>query len=106
MDKTPKKTRVNISIDQELHKKMQFYSKKMGINWSQMIEQSVWPLIALFDKVFAEIEKSGEKDITKIKMMFQKLIHNLTGQAYEAYSSIEKDLEEKEEKISTKAKSL
>lgn len=98
MVKKPKKVRVNFTLDEALYKKMQFYSDKIGLNWSHMIEQSVVPLIVAFDDIFKQIEASGESDVTKIRMLFQKLIFEVTGQAYKAYDAIEKDLEEKQEK--------
>lgn len=94
MSKKPKKVRVNFTLDEELYKKMQFYGDKIGVNWSYMIEQSVTPLIVAFDTIFKQIEESGESDSTKIRMLFQKLIFEVTGQAYKAYDAIEKDLDE------------
>ena len=87
------KKRVNISIDKELYSRMQFYNKKFGINWSAVIEQSLLPVVALYDKVMEEIRGKGAVDLIKVKMMFQRLFVESMGAAHSAYNAIDKDLD-------------
>ena len=102
-----KKVRVNFTLDEDLYKKMKFYAEQIGINWSQVIEQSLIPTVLTFDEVFKKIEASRESDITKIRMMFQKLLLEITGRAYSAYENIEREMdsveaEKKADKIESK----
>ena len=87
------KKRVNISIDKELYSRMQFYNKKFGINWSAVIEQSLLPVVALYDKVTEEIRGKDDVDLIKVKMMFQKLFIESVGAAHSAYNAIDKNLD-------------
>ena len=87
------KKRVNISIDRELYSRMQFYNKKFGINWSAVIEQSLLPVVALYDKVTEEMRGKDDVDLIKVKMMFQKLFIESVGAAHSAYNAIDKDLD-------------
>jgi hypothetical protein len=96
MKKESRKARVNFSLDKDLYKKMQFYSEKIGVNWSQLIEQALLPVVLTFDEIFKQVERSGEKDLTKVKMFFQKLIVDTMGKAYSSYEAIEKDLDKME----------
>lgn len=93
MRKQLQRVTINMSVDKELHKRMQLQKKMFGINWSQIMEQSLVPIVSLFDKAIKEVERSGETDITKIRMLFQKVLLELTGKAYEAHQVIDKDLD-------------
>lgn len=93
MKKQLQRVTINMSIEKELHKRMQLQKKMFGINWSQIMEQSLIPIVTLFDKAIKEVERSGETDVMKIRMLFQKVLLELTGKAYEAHQAIDEDLD-------------
>lgn len=74
MAKEKRKARVNITLDEDLYKRMQRLNKlssNVSINWSQVIEQALTPAVELFEQAFDEIKKGANADMDKIKFLFQ-----------------------------------
>lgn len=97
-----KKARVNFTLDEDLYKKMKLCTKKVGINWSQLVEQALRPTVVAIDDMIKQVEASGEKDVTKLRLMFQKILFDVTGSAFKAHEAIERDFDILERRIDRK----
>ena len=100
------KVKITLTVDKELHERMQKINKKMllNVNWSDMINQALIPVVELFEVAIKEIGKGEQADLDKIRFLLQGDVVGLMGQVFEGMKGVEKDIEELKEKKVKKVK--
>lgn len=89
------KVKITLTVDKELHNRMQKINEKMllNVNWSDMINQALMPVVELFEGAIKEIGKGDKADLDKLRFLLQGNVVGLMGQVFEGMKGVEKDIE-------------
>ena len=88
-----------MSIDAELLKKMQIQGRILNINWSQVIEGLILPVVFSFDEVVNYVKQSKKIDKMEIKVLVQKVLLEFNSKCYEVHKANEGNFIKKENRL-------
>lgn len=89
------RVRVNFMIDKETHEKMQKINKSLNlsVNWSNMMNEALKPVVALIEGAILEINKGDKADLDKIRLMLQGNVVEFMGMAFSGLKKVERDID-------------
>lgn len=89
------RVRVNFMIDKETYEKMQRINKSLNlsVNWSDMMNVALKPVVALIEGAILEINKGDKADLDKIRLMLQGNVVEFVGMAFSELKKVERDVD-------------
>lgn len=87
------KIKMTVSIDEDLRKDMKSIEKVLPVNWSELINQSLFPAVQLMKVAIEELGKGDKADLDKVKYILQGNVVEYMGMAHKGIKGAEKDIE-------------
>lgn len=96
--KGPRKVKITISLNEQLRKDMKNIENIVPVNWSQIIDDSLTPVVKIMKEAIEELGKGDKADLNKVKYLFQGNIMQFMGLASKFNEEMNKDITEAENK--------
>lgn len=89
-----KKVKMMLSIDEELRKDMEKIQSVLPVNWSEIVNQALFPAVRLMREAIEELKKGELADFDKVKYLLQGNVLEFISMGHKGMKGVEKDIEE------------